>query len=136
MIRKNRGVSLVSLVVTIIVLLILSTIIIQSTYTGADYKQYKLMSADVGLLYDKIRIYYNKYGELPIIEDLSDEEAESVRNNLNLEPENTAKVDVSKLGGITLNFGDLNDIFIINKETFEVYYLNGIEFDGKMYYKE
>ena len=57
-IKSNKGITIVSLVVTIIVILILTTITITSTYTGSDYKRYKLMCADVEMLEDNIIFFY------------------------------------------------------------------------------
>ena len=138
--KKNKGITLVSLVVTIVIILILSTIIIRNTYTGSDYRRYKLMCADVELLEDKILIYYNKYGNLPLITENGQVMLESMPEGLAslLDTENHEywKIDVTKLSGITLNFGDEEDIFIIDTTTFEVYYLNGVEYDAKIYYTD
>lgn len=138
--NKNKGITLVSLVVTIVIILILSTIIIRNTYTGSDYKRYKLMCADVELLEDKILIYYNKYGNLPIITENGQVMPESMSEGLTslLDTENHEywKIDATKLSGITLNFGDTEDVFIIDTTTFEVYYLNGVEYDAKIYYTD
>lgn len=51
-------------------------------------------------------------------------------------------IDVSKISTITLNFGDYHfdsnannlDKYIINNKTHKVYYLKGIELNGKTYY--
>ena len=46
------------------------------------------------------------------------------------------KLDINKLSNITLNYGDEEDIFIIDSATFEVYYLNGIEYQDVIYYTD
>lgn len=66
--KNNKGITISSLIITIIIILILTTIVVTNTYTGSDYKKYKLMCTDVELLEDKILIFYNKYGELPLID--------------------------------------------------------------------
>ena len=98
-------------------------------------KKYKLMCADVSLLEDKILIYYNKYGKIPTIELTADELA-SIPTGLanSIYTTNVEKIDTTKISGITLNYGDEEDIFIIDKTSFEVYYINGIEYDGQTYY--
>lgn len=136
--NKNRGITLVSLVVTIVIILILTTIIVKNTYTGSDYKKYKLMCADVKLLEDKILIYYNKYANLPLITDngqvFLEDLPEGLSSVLDTENHEYWKIDISKLSGVTLNYGDAEDVFIIDTTTYDVYYLNGIEYDGDIYY--
>ena len=118
----------------IIILLILTATIITNTYTGSDYKKYKLMCADVEMLEEKCIIYYNKYGELPLLEG----DGAQITTNLPTGTNNLHeywKIDLNKLNNITLNYGEENDVFIIDTTTFEVFYLNGIEYDGNTYYR-
>ena len=135
--KLNKGITLVSLIITIVIILILTRVVVTNTYTGSDYKRYKNMCSDVKLLEDKILIYYNKYGKIPTIE-LTAEELASITAGLESIVDKTKleKVDTSKLSGITLTYGDEEDVFLINKDTFEVYYLNGIEYEGTTYYTE
>lgn len=126
---SQKGITMVSLIVTIVVLLILSTIIITDTYTGADYKRYKLMCADIELLEDKVLIYYDKYGEIPKRELTS--APEGIENGHEF-----YKLDTTKLNNLTLNYSADDDIFIIDATTFEVYYQNGIEYNGATYYTD
>jgi len=138
--KRNKGITLVSLVVTIVVILILTTIIVKNTYTGSDYKKYKLMCADVKMLEDKILIYYNRFAKIPTIAENGQVQTsnmpEGLASILDTANHEYWKIDVSKLSGITLNYGDAEDVFIIDTTTFEVYYLNGIEYDGKIYYTD
>lgn len=125
---SQNGITMISLIVTIVVMLILTTIIVTDTDTGAEYKKYKLMCADVQLLEDKILIYYNEYGELPVI-------GETVDVSSILESEHEfKKIDTAKLNNLTLNYGTDEDIYIIDTTTFEVYYKNGIKYDNTTYY--
>ena len=66
--KNNKGITISSLIITIVIILILTSVVVTSTNTGSDYKKYKLMRSDVELLEDKILIFYNKYGELPLID--------------------------------------------------------------------
>lgn len=128
--KSNKGITIMVLVITIIVLLILTTVSITSTYTGADYKRYRLMLSDVELLEDKVLYYYREYGELPIGNKTTD-----LPENINNEHD-FYEIDFNKLSGITLNYGETSDIYIIDSQTFEVYYLNGIEYEGEIYYTD
>lgn len=124
---SQKGITIITLIVTIVVMLILSTIIITDTYTGTDYKRYKLMCADVELLEDKVLIYYNKYGEIP--KGVDTNAPEGLENGHDF-----YELDISKLENLTLNYGQEEDKFIIDSQTLEIYYQNGIEFNGTIYY--
>lgn len=130
---QNKGITIVSLIVTIVVMLILTSIIVTDTYTGSDYKKYKLMCADVELLEDKVIVYYNQYVEIPTTGEKIETGLPEVIANIG---HDFYKLDINKLSNITLNYGDEEDIFIIDSATFEVYYLNGIEYDGNIYYTD
>lgn len=128
--KSKKGITIVSLIVTIIVILILTTVTITSTYTGSDLRRYKLMCADIELLEDEILYFYRQYGELPI-----GAEATNIPEEIN----NGNKfyvVNINKLDNITLNYGEAEDIFIIDSETYEVYYQNGVEYQDEIYYTD
>lgn len=127
MLNSQKGITIISLIVTIVVLLILATIIVTDTDTGAEYKKYKLMCADVELLEDKILIYYNEYGELPVTENKVD-----VPEVIKKDGHEFKQIDVSKLKNITLNYE--TDSFIVDATSFEVYYKSGINYENKTYY--
>ena len=130
--KNSKGITLAYLVITIIIILILTSTIITSTYTGADYKRYKLMCADIEMLENKTLMYYNKYGALPITGDaLTSDLPEAIRNGHSF-----YRIDIGKLNNVTLNFGETDDIYIIDSMTFEVYYLNGIEYKGEIHYTD
>lgn len=129
--KNNKGITLITVVVTIVIILILTSVIITNIDTGDDYKRYKLMCADVDLLEDKILLYYNQYQELPII----GEEILDIPEEINTGNE-FYKIDIGKLNNITLNYGDDEDIYIIDTTTFKVYFKNGIEYDGEMHYTD
>lgn len=133
--KSNKGITIITLIIAIIVIFILTTVTITSTYTGSDLRRYKLMCADVQLLEDEILFFYRQYGELPttgekITEGIPDVilEGRDTHEFFQLAP--------NKLNNITLNYGDEEDIFIIDNQTFEVYYLNGIEFQNEIYYTD
>lgn len=128
--KSNKGITIVTLVVTIIVILILTTVTITSTYIGMDLKKYKAMCSDVELLENKILYFYREYGELPIGNEVTNVPTEITNGHTFYE------VNINKLKNITLNYGNAEDIYIVDSETFEVYYLNGIEYKNVIYYTD
>lgn len=128
-ISQNKGVTLVALIMTIVLLLILSSVAINNLNKSSNVAPYNNMIADIELLTDKIVIYYNKYGELPIIEN----------NSQIIDDIEYYKIDLNKLENITLNYGtekdgNAKDIYLVNNNL-EVYYLEGIEKSGKIEHK-
>ena len=135
--KNNKGITLIMVVTTVILLTILTAVVITSTETGSDYKKYKNMCSDVDLLENKILLFYNKYGQLPSTA-LTAEEISAIPAGLSgmVNTANMEKIDASKLNGVSLNYGDEEDIFLVDNTTFKVYYENGIEYKGVMYYTD
>lgn len=126
--NPQKGITLISLIMTVIILLILSTITISSIRSSNNVAPYNNMIADITLLEDKILVYYNKYGEIPKETD----------SNQTINGTVYHKIDLSKLENITLNYGiktdgDETDIYLVN-ENLEVYYLKGIEKSGTIHH--
>lgn len=128
---SEKGITLISLVVTIIILLILTGVVITNFNSSDEDGKYNNMKADIKLLKDKVLIYYNRYGEVP-------------KTSRTIKVNNTDyyEIDLSELGNITLNYGkdyekDLttsSDVYLIDLNL-HVYYLKGIERSGKMYHE-
>ena len=128
--KSKKGITIITLIITIVIILILTTVTITNTYTGSDYRRYKLMCADVELLEDKILYFYRQYEELP-----KGSEATNLPEEIN-NGHTFYQVNINQLDNINLNYGDTEDVFIVDSETFEVYYLNGIEYDNEIYYTD
>ena len=94
--KNEKGITLMVLVTTIIILLILSGITIYgiNLASGKEYKD--KMFADIAALKDSVMLYYNKYGEIP-----------KTNRSIELFEQKIEywEIDLSKLDGITLNFG-------------------------------
>ena len=128
-IKSNKGITIISLIIAIIILLILATVTITSTDTGSEYRRYKLMCNDIDLIEDKILYFYRQYGELPIKNEIVF--PEEINNSHKF-----FEININKLDNITLNYGDAEDVFIVDSTTFEVYYLNGIKYEEQICYTD
>ena len=128
--KSKKGITIIALIVTIIVILILTSVTITSTNVGTDFRRYSLMCSDIELLEDKVLYFYREYGELPVGNEVLNVPVEINNGNIFYE------INLNKLRGITLNFGNVEDIYIVDSETFEVYYKNGIEYKGEIYYTD
>lgn len=120
-ISQNKGITMVSLIITIVILLILSGVTIGNLSSSKKVTPYNNMIADIKLLEDKILIYYNKFEEIPKVEGSNQTIAGVVYY----------EIDLTKLENITLNYGTRNDgdetdIYLVNNNL-KVYYLKGVE---------
>ena len=134
---NQNAITLIALVITVIILLILTTTVIISTENSDSRARLNKMFADINMLEEKVLVYYNKNGEIP----------KTSRSIGLFEPEITYwEIDLSKLEGITLNYGkgygsqgelefNVTDVYVIN-ENFEIVYLRGMKHNGKTYYQK
>lgn len=148
--KNSKGITLVTLIVTIIVLLIVSNVTIYSVKNNLGIEKLKNMQNDIENLSDKISAYYNQYGTLPIIDgeytNINEiETAELIDKNV--DKGNFYIIDLSALENLTLTYGKdfknikntsdkntLKDIYIINETSHNIFYVKGIKSDGEMYY--
>lgn len=139
--RNQKGITLLSLMLTIVILGILAGIAITNMDIGTDIRDYNYMCADIELLETKVRTYYNENKALPIL-------TEGNILNPNLDGQESIKddeskyykIDISKLYNITLNYGggtEANkDIYIINEQSHEIYYLKGVKYKGNIAHRK
>ena len=152
--KNNKGISMVTLIITIVVILILSATMIVSVSDYTDTSVLMNMRGDIQLLKDKALVYYNTYGEVPGCTDayykeiFKDDTTITVYKNAQNTEINEGfiasrdtndgdlyyQIDVTKLSNVTLNLGTDEDIYIINAKTLNVYYTNGVESEGVMHY--
>lgn len=136
-IKSQKGITMVSLVIAIVILLILSGTAIYNLNLSNGTGRYNNMVADIKLLSDKTLVYYNKYGEIP--------KTDRENREINLNNEEYYEIDLSKLEGITLNYGkeygqeeqitNSSDVYVINSNL-NIYYLKGIEKSGEIYHEK
>ena len=148
--KNSKGITLVTLIVTIIVLLIVSNVTIYSVKNNLGIEKLKNMQNDIENLSDKISAYYNQYGTLPIINEEYTNITEIKDAGLISATVDKGKfyiIDLSSLENLTLTYGKdfknikntsdkntLKDIYIINETSHNIFYVKGIKSDGEMYY--
>jgi type II secretory pathway pseudopilin PulG len=157
--RNSKGVTLLVLTITIIVLLIITSITIGNFQNQLGKKNLNNLYSDIEAINTKISEYYLKNNSLPIYEENAYMNNSSqlkllFKTNggkgtlINVNDENSYYViNLSKLENLTLNYGreydkwDNNstyekyqDLYIINEVTHQVYYPNGVKYNGKSYF--
>ena len=138
MLKNNKGITLISVVITVIMMITILSSIIYSNNNSNELKEEMLLNSDIEQLNKKVQLYYLKNKTLPIDESvyLDNEEdglkyyklKTSLLENLNLK--NLEKIEYEE------TFTDNDQWYVINKETHLIYfvkYINGeIEFqEGK-----
>ena len=140
--NSNNGITIISLVVTIVIILILSGVVVSNVNIRADIGKLNNMYADLTLLEEKVLTYYNRYNVIPKndIDFMTQEDIiNTLGNNRNINDNDIYYIlDISKLETVTTNFGSQStedDVYIINDKTLTIYYLKGIEYKGEYHYR-
>ena len=117
--RKDSGVTLIALTVTVFILIIITGAIIYNTKNQISMNKIDNLKTDIELLSARVDDYYSKYGELPIlceytdkanfenmIETLANGRGASIGSEINQDDGNEyAVIELEKLGGINLKYG-------------------------------
>ena len=159
--KNNKGITLVSLIITIVVMVIISSVTLYTSMDRFEINNLEKLYNDLTLLSDKVSNYYLKYNGLPV---LRNSENQIIKYNILLEFEKNQNdegnyyiLDLEAMGGVSLNYGEgvteilkisedmevfetpedpekFKDIFIINETTHQIYYVKGAESDGVIYH--
>lgn len=145
MIKDNKGITLITLTVAIILMIIIASTLIFNVNTGAKVKELNSMYEDITKIKDKIDLYYSSYFTIPILE----QQYENVDNIKNINPNDNNKyyvIDLEALDNINLHYGkdytnykntpsaSYTDLYVINERSHNVYYIKGIKFENDIYY--
>ena len=109
--RNNKGITMVSLIITIVVMLIVASTTVFVSLDRFESNKLDKMYNDIQLLADKVRNYYLKYNGLPIARDTAnspivyDYTTFEFTKNVN-DNENYYILDLEAMEGISLNYGE------------------------------
>lgn len=143
--KQDRGITLVTLIIAIIIMIIISSVIIYNASTGMDTKALNSMYNDITILKNRVDIYYAQYQALPVIKIPYTNIAHIKNKNVN-DNDNYYVVDLESLENVTLTYGkdykeykqlqntDKTDLYIINEKSHTIYYVEGITLDNINYY--
>lgn len=143
--RQNRGITLVTLMLAIVIMLIISSILIYNASTVTNTKALNSMYNDINILRNKIQAYYIKHQEIPIIKE-EYTNVESIKYINQNDNDKYYVIDLEALENVNLNYGkdylnykqqansELTDIYIINEQSHNIYYIKGVQVDEITYY--
>lgn len=144
-IKSNKGITMITLIIAVIIMLVISSTLIYNINIGTSTRNLNNMYSDIQVLKDKIDLYYSSYEALPIIQT----EYTNTSNIIGINQNDGNKyyvIDLEAFENLTLNYGegykefkttlssDISDIYIVNEQSHNVYYVKGIKLDGKTYY--
>ena len=153
--RSQKGISLIALTTTILVLAIVTSIVVYNSKNNIMIKQYKKLENDIDVLNNKVGMYYLKNGELPICmrsdrtyieynDNRTEEEQKYNKFKEDKHQNDNDKyfiLDLNKIDGISLNYGAdfynidqtytnlgyCPDLYVINQQSHRIYYVKGID---------
>ena len=156
--KNKKGITMITLSIAIIILVLISNILIYNGKDVVDSKKLENMYNDVESLRNKVIEYNVQYGALPIYNNIeySLEGRDELKDNwISLEEKEKGKfyvIDLKALEGVTLNYGrdyekvtkemttenisELEDIYIVNSISQNVFYVKGIDVKNKKYYSD
>lgn len=139
--KNQKGITLITLVTAIVLLVIITATIAINVNTSLQISNLTRLQNDIDTLNDRVSAYYIEHDELPITgERFTKAQLQSKIPELSPnDGEYYYTIDLSKLDNITLNFGQdysptSNEKYIINEESHIIYFLGGISYGGHIYY--
>lgn len=157
LLKQEKGVTLISLAAAVIVMGIITTLLMYSIRDANDTGKLTDLYSDLDNLTDKVSNYYTTYGKIPAFasDDYDDMVAEisAVVGAWEDSPVGVndsgrfVLLDLSALENLTLNYGkdfenvknsttigNNRDLFIVNENSHNIFYLKGIKVNNKKYY--
>ena len=155
MLKKNKGVSLVSLSIAVIIIIAITGMIIYKSHDSIEIKNLTNMYNDISNLRDKITEYYAQYGAIPATQKYTNTSHLDSLKGAN-DGNDFYVIDLNMIDGLTLNYGQdyeeikgltdqstidaYDDVYIINYNSHNIFYVRGINYkvndQNKTYYTD
>ena len=146
--KSNKGITLITLSIAIIILALLTSMVAYYSTDSVEIKKLNNMYNDIEQLEEKVSIYFYENEKIPILveyPDVAEILAEQIRN---LDGDKYYVLDLTKIKNVELNYGkdfekikannsdvrSYEDVYVINGESHNIYYLQGIKVEEKVYY--
>lgn len=145
--NNQKGITLATLVIAIVIMMIITSILIYNISTGSDIRRINNMYSDITKLRDKVNLYYVSHRTLPIIQT-NYENTNSIKEINPNDNDNYYVIDLEALESLNLTYGkdyetyktshsnSLIDLYVVNEKSHGIYYVKGIKFDDKIYYTQ
>ncbi len=156
-VNNEKGITLVSLAIAVIVILILTSVIIYNVKDSLVIGNLKKMQTDIQNLRDKVGNYYSINNAIPAkLKYTNTENIEKIKQTGVISEEvDTGDfyiIDLKELENLTLNYGEdykqitddmtedeasqYQDLYIINEASYNIFYVEGIKVDDEWFYTD
>lgn len=139
-IKQEKGITMIALAITIIILIILTNILIYNTRDNVQIEALTNLYNDIELLREKVSEYYNEYGQIPAKIKYSNTSHLSNILSKNNDTGDFYVIDLEAMQGISLNYGkdyekiksdiescdSYTDVYIINENSHNIFHVKGI----------
>ena len=102
--KKEKGITLISLVITVLVLVIITTVLALNSYDALQMSNLTKLQNDIEAISDRVAAYFVKEDKLPIEEGKVYKKG-TLKNEINdlsnNDGDNYYKIDLSKLDNLT-----------------------------------
>ncbi|MEG1363920.1 MAG: hypothetical protein RSC92_05775, partial [Clostridia bacterium] len=152
--KNQQGITMISIAVAIIILIIITNILVYNAKDSAYIRKLENMYNDIENLRGKISSYYSENGKIPA--NISSEYVigtKEVKGAIGTADIGKFYViDLKAIDSLSLNYGKdyekitgiltveeiskLTDIYIINEQTHNIFYVDGISVNGVKYYTD
>lgn len=145
-VKSDKAITMITLIIAILIMLVISSTLIYNMKMGIESRTLNNLYSDIQVLKDKTDLYYSKYGTLPILKTsyTNVKDIKSINEN---DGEQYYIIDLESLENLTLNYGkgyeelkqgkpvsEIVDIYVVNEQSHNIYYIKGITLDGKTYH--
>ncbi len=154
MLRDNKGISLTTAVMTVLILLIIMSTLTFNTVSNVQIRKLNKLYNDIRALNDAVAVYYLEHNRLPVSElsatltvngAVQDSMKEVVVKgstfaskadlvNPNDFYNNAASYYKINLDLLDVTLENYDGTYIINEQSHTIYYLEGVTIDGKTYH--
>ena len=149
--KSNKGITMIVLSIAIIILAIVTSMLTYYSSDAIEIKKLNNMYNDIEVLTQKVSMYFYENDKIPALVQYLDAEDIIGKQKSNLDNKIYYVIDLSKLQNLELNFGkefkkvkteysnsdfdikEYTDIYIINEQSHNIYYVKGIGVEGKKY---
>lgn len=140
--KQKNGVTMISLVITVIMIFILASMLLYNTTDSNYIQRINSLYADIELLRDKVSEFYEENNKLPVSIKYTLDKNSDINNVLSKNNDfgDFYVIDLERLEGLSLNYGkdyenvknnsanveQYKDLYIINENSHNIFYVNGV----------
>ena len=135
--KKQSGITLIVLLITIVVMTIVTATIITTSSNAIKVKKLNNMYSDIKILDDRVFTHFNKYGALPVIGAYTGTNTNFLQVKNPNDDNLYYVIDITYFNNLALTrnltwVGD--DVYIINNASHTIYYPKGVTYEDNIYY--